>query len=97
MFRGDDDWEQRPAFFAVSKYNLARSDLVPLIVTHPEDHELVYSARERGGGRGGERQGRAWGPWRGRREWGVWGSGLGLHTHPWRVFQESASLLLCVV
>lgn len=46
FFRYDDP-EARPAFFAVSKYNFARSDLVPLIVTYPEDYEVVYNARER--------------------------------------------------
>ncbi len=45
FFRYDDP-EMRPAFFAVSKYNFARSDLVPLIVTYPEDYEVVYNARE---------------------------------------------------
>lgn len=45
FFRYDDP-ESRPAFFAVSKYNFARSDLVPLIVTYPEDYEVVYNARE---------------------------------------------------
>lgn len=47
FFRYDDP-EARPAFFAVSKYNFARSDLVPLIVTYPEDYEVVYNARESG-------------------------------------------------
>lgn len=47
FFRYDDP-EARPAFFAVSKYNFARSDLVPLIVTYPEDYEVVYNARECG-------------------------------------------------
>ena len=45
IFRGDDAAE-RPAFFAVSKYNFARSDLVPLIVTYPEDYDVVFNARE---------------------------------------------------
>ena len=45
FFRHDDP-EARPAFFAVSKYNFARSDLVPLIVTYPEDYDIVYNARE---------------------------------------------------
>lgn len=45
FFRHDDP-EHRPAFFAVSKYNLARSDLVPLIVTYPEDYEVIYNARK---------------------------------------------------
>jgi hypothetical protein len=45
FFRYDDP-ETRPAFFAVSKYNFARSDLVPLIVTYPDDYDIVYNARE---------------------------------------------------
>jgi hypothetical protein len=49
MLRGDDE-EERPAFFAISQFNLARSDLVPLITTYPDDHEVVYNARERGSG-----------------------------------------------
>lgn len=44
FFRNDDP-EDRPAFFAVSKYNFARSDLVPLIVTYPDDYDVVYNAR----------------------------------------------------
>lgn len=43
FFRYDDP-EERPAFFAVSKYNFARSDLVPLIVTYPEDYDVIYNA-----------------------------------------------------
>lgn len=49
MLRGDDE-EERPAFFAISQFNLARSDLVPLITTYPDDHEVVYNAREWGSG-----------------------------------------------
>jgi hypothetical protein len=41
-----DDPEERPAFYAISKYNLARSDLVPLIITYPDDAEVVYNACE---------------------------------------------------
>ncbi|KAL4422339.1 hypothetical protein ABPG75_008536 [Micractinium tetrahymenae] len=43
FFRNDDP-EGRPAFFAVSKYNFARSDLVPLIVTYPDDYDVIYNA-----------------------------------------------------
>lgn len=53
MFRSDDfiaedpdDTGDRPAFFAISQYNFARSDLVPLIVTYPEEYEIVYNARK---------------------------------------------------
>lgn len=45
FFRYDDP-EERPSFFAVSKYNFARSDLVPLIITYPDDYDVVYNARE---------------------------------------------------
>ena len=45
-FFRDDDAEERPAFFAVGKYNFARSDLVPLVVTYPEDYDVVFNARE---------------------------------------------------
>ncbi|KAG7667153.1 hypothetical protein NADE_003050 [Nannochloris sp. 'desiccata'] len=43
FFRFDDPIK-RPSFFAVSKYNFARSDLVPLIVTYPEEYDIVYNA-----------------------------------------------------
>lgn len=42
FFRFDDQVE-RPAFFAVSKYNFAKTDLVPLLVTYPEDYDVVYN------------------------------------------------------
>ena len=42
FFRFDDQFE-RPAFFAVSKYNFCKSDLVPLLVTYPDDYEVVYN------------------------------------------------------
>lgn len=45
FFRYDDS-EERPAFFAVSHYNFARSDLVPLIVSYPDDYDVVYNARK---------------------------------------------------
>lgn len=44
FFRFDDQVE-RPAFFAVSKYNFAKTDLVPLLVTYPEDYDVVYNTR----------------------------------------------------
>ena len=46
MLRGDDPRE-RPIFFASGKLNLARTDLVPLIVTYPDDYDVVFNARER--------------------------------------------------
>ncbi|KAI8102240.1 hypothetical protein M9435_005846 [Picochlorum sp. BPE23] len=42
FFRFDDQVE-RSAFFAVSKYNFAKTDLVPLLVTYPEDYDVVYN------------------------------------------------------
>ena len=45
-FLRQDHPETRPAFTALSKYNLARADLVPLIVSYPEDVDLVYNARK---------------------------------------------------
>ena len=39
-----DHSEERPAFFAVAKYNFAKTDIVPLLVTYPDDYELVYNA-----------------------------------------------------
>lgn len=39
-----DDPVERPAFFAVAKYNFTKTDIVPLLVTYPEEYELVYNA-----------------------------------------------------
>ena len=44
-FLRQDHPATRPAFTALSKYNVARADLVPLIVTYPADVELVFNAR----------------------------------------------------
>lgn len=38
------DTETREAFQVLGQYNIAKSDLVPLIVTYPNDTELVYNA-----------------------------------------------------
>ena len=38
-----DDAEYRHAFFAIHKYNFAKTDLVPLLVTYPDDYEVVYN------------------------------------------------------
>lgn len=43
FFRFDNQTERR-AFFAISKYNFARSDLVPLILAYPEDYDVVFNA-----------------------------------------------------
>lgn len=37
----EDDPEERPAFLAAARYNFARSDLVPLLTTYPDDEVLV--------------------------------------------------------
>ena len=42
FFRHDDP-EYRHAFFAIHKYNFAKTDLVPLLVTYPDDYEVVYN------------------------------------------------------
>ncbi|KAK9842310.1 hypothetical protein WJX81_005935 [Elliptochloris bilobata] len=39
-----DDVVRREAFFALGQYGVAKSDLVSLITTYPEDTELVYNA-----------------------------------------------------
>ena len=39
-----DDPVQRPAFFALGSFNLAKTDLVPLIVHYPDDADVVYNA-----------------------------------------------------
>lgn len=38
-----DDGEYRHAFFAIHKYNFAKTDLVPLLLTYPDDYEVVYN------------------------------------------------------
>ena len=43
-FLRQDDPVRREAFFALGKYGVVKSDLVSLIVTYPEDTELVYNA-----------------------------------------------------
>ena len=40
-----DDPVQRPAFLALGGFNLAKTDLVPLMVTFPGDVDVVYNAR----------------------------------------------------
>ena len=42
FFRHDDS-EHRHAFFAIHKYNFAKTDLVPLLVTYPDDYDVVYN------------------------------------------------------
>ncbi|KAK9804992.1 hypothetical protein WJX73_009460 [Symbiochloris irregularis] len=43
-FLRQDDPEHRPAFTALCKFNIARSDLVPLIISYADDMDLVYNA-----------------------------------------------------
>ena len=45
-FLRNDDPDTRDAFFKVAEFDLARSDLVPIITTYPEDKELVFNARK---------------------------------------------------
>jgi hypothetical protein len=41
-----DDPDTRDVFFKLGEFDTARSDLVPIIVTHPDDADLVYNVRE---------------------------------------------------
>ena len=41
-----DDTEKRPAFFALSKTNIAKSDLVPLLSAYPDSNDVVYNSGE---------------------------------------------------
>ena len=43
-FLRQDDPETRPTFTALSKFDVAKSDLVPAIVANPGDTDLVYNA-----------------------------------------------------
>ncbi|KAK9830387.1 hypothetical protein WJX72_011470 [[Myrmecia] bisecta] len=43
-FLRQDDPQEREAFLALGKHNIAKTDLVPIIVTYPTDTELVYNA-----------------------------------------------------
>lgn len=43
-FLRQDQPATRPAFAALSRYNVARADLVPLIVAYPADVDLVFNA-----------------------------------------------------
>jgi hypothetical protein len=42
FFRHDDPVE-RHAFFAIHKYNFAKTDLVPLLLTYPDDYDVIYN------------------------------------------------------
>jgi timeless len=39
-----DSPETRDAFMLLGRYNLAKTDLVPLLITYPNDEELLYNA-----------------------------------------------------
>ena len=39
-----DESETREAFQVLSQYNIAKSDLVPIIVTYPKETDIVYNA-----------------------------------------------------
>jgi hypothetical protein len=45
-FLRKDDPDTRPVFFKLGGFHLAANDLVPLVVTYPTEHEVVYNARE---------------------------------------------------
>lgn len=40
------DTDTREAFQVLGQYNIAKSDLVPLIVTYPKDTDVIYNARK---------------------------------------------------
>lgn len=40
-----DDPDTRDVFFKLGEFATAKSDLVPMIVTYPDDTDLVYNAR----------------------------------------------------
>ena len=44
-----DDPEKRPAFFTLSKTNIAKSDLVPLLSAYPDNKEIVFNSGEQQG------------------------------------------------
>ena len=39
-----DESEGKEAFQVLGQYNIAKSDLVPIIVTYPKETEIVYNA-----------------------------------------------------
>ena len=43
-FLRNDDPKTREALQILGQYNIAKTDLVPLIVTYPRDSDLVYNA-----------------------------------------------------
>ena len=43
-FLRKDDPDTRAAFFKLGQFNVAKSDLVPIIVTYAHDTDLVYNA-----------------------------------------------------
>lgn len=45
-FLRHDSTETREAFFALGGYNIAKNDLVPILMGHPGDTELVFNACE---------------------------------------------------
>jgi hypothetical protein len=45
-FLRKDDPDMRPVFFKLGGFHLAANDLVPLVVTYPNEHDVVYNARE---------------------------------------------------
>lgn len=45
-FLRNDDPKTREALQILGQYNIAKTDLVPLIVTYPQDTDVVYNACE---------------------------------------------------
>ncbi|GAX82511.1 hypothetical protein CEUSTIGMA_g9938.t1 [Chlamydomonas eustigma] len=43
-FMRHDDPDTRPVFFKLANFQTARSDLVPLILTYPDEREIVFNA-----------------------------------------------------
>jgi len=41
-----DESETKEAFQILGHYNIAASDLIPIIVTYPKETDIVYNARE---------------------------------------------------
>jgi len=45
-FLRKDDPDTREVFFKLGAFDTARKDLVPLLIHYPQDHDIVYNARE---------------------------------------------------
>lgn len=45
-FLRKDDQDTRDVFFKLGDFDIVRNDLVPLIVSFPDEHDVVYNARK---------------------------------------------------